>query len=56
MVIFEIKGLSASDFGSYTCTATNKFGSATSNFELKSDSRLIEQKPKFTSLLEVTHN
>ena len=53
MVIFEIKGLSANDFGVYSCTATNKFGSATSKFDLKTDSRLVEQRPKFTSQLEV---
>jgi hypothetical protein len=54
MVIFEIKGLSSSDFGSYSCKATNKFGSAVSEFKLLSDSKLIEQKPKFTSQLEVS--
>jgi hypothetical protein len=53
MVIFEIKGLSSADFGVYTCTATNKFGSATSKFELMIDTRLVEQRPKFTSQLEV---
>ena len=53
MVIFEIRGVGASDYGTYICTATNKFGTATSKFELKSESQLVEQRPKFTSQLQV---
>jgi len=57
MVIFEIKGVSSSDYGVYTCTASNKFGTAMSRFELRSDSQFVEQKPKFTSQLQVqNHN
>jgi hypothetical protein len=53
MVIFEIKGVSSSDYGVYTCTASNKFGTAMSRFELRRDSQFVEQRPKFTSQLQV---
>ena len=51
MVIFELKSLRESDFGEYTCTATNRHGAAASNFMLTESKILEANSPRFTSQL-----
>ena len=52
IVIFEIGNVSSTDAGSYSCTATNKFGSATSIMSLSFQEEKSSHCPKFVEQLE----
>ena len=51
IVIFELKSLRERDFGDYTCTATNRRGTAQSGFRLTESKDSEAMKPRFTSQL-----
>ena len=51
MVIFELKSLRESDFGEYTCTATNRHGTVKSGFRLTESKDLEAKTPRITSQL-----
>ena len=54
MIIFEMKDLRATDFGSYECILRNKAGEARSTFQLKQCSPEEERMiPRFTSKFNV---
>ena len=52
IVIFEIGNVSSTDAGSYSCTATNKFGTATSFMSLSFQEEKSSHCPKFVEQLE----
>ena len=52
IVIFEIGNVSSTDAGSYSCIATNKFGSATSSMNLSFQEEKSSHCPKFVEQLE----
>jgi titin len=52
MVVFELKSLRESDFGEYTCTATNRHGVAQSGFRLEQTTASETKVPRFTSQLK----
>jgi titin len=55
LAILEVTGLKESEFGSYTCTATNAVGSATCEFTISKaeDATDADKIPRFTSQLKV---
>ncbi len=52
MCVFELKSLRESDFGEYTCVATNKHGTAQSSFRLTQTGSVDVNVPRFTSQLK----
>lgn len=52
MVVLEILGTKIADTGTYTCKATNDYGSAEMSVTLECVERITGQKPKFTSQIQ----
>lgn len=52
MVVLEILGTKIADTGTYTCKATNDYGTAESSVTLECVERITGQKPKFTSQIQ----
>ncbi|XP_050422457.1 titin isoform X5 [Adelges cooleyi] len=52
MVVLEILGTKIIDTGTYTCRATNDYGTAETSVTLECVERITGQKPKFTSQIE----
>ncbi|CAH0765342.1 unnamed protein product [Bemisia tabaci] len=52
MVLLEIFDVKIEDSGSYTCKATNKWGTAEINVELNCSEKLKGQAPQFTSQIQ----
>ena len=52
IIIFEIGNVSSTDAGTYSCNATNKFGSATCSMNLSFQEEKSSHCPKFTDDLE----
>lgn len=56
IVILEILGAKTEDSGMYTCRATNKFGMAEVELELRCVQKSTGQKPEFTTQLQSLEN
>lgn len=52
MVVLEILGTKISDTGTYTCKATNDYGSAEMSVTLECVENITGLKPKFTSQIQ----
>ena len=53
MAILELKDVRLKEFGTYTCTARNKFGEASESVILKQVESSDIRIPRFTSQLQV---
>ena len=49
----ELTDIRSTDYGTYTCTATNKAGSVSTSFDIIEDSEENKMKPRFTTHLKV---
>ena len=54
LAIMELTDIRSSDFGSYTCTATNASGTATASFDIIEDTNENKKKKHVVLLQEQT--